>query len=73
MFQLDQLNGEIVNIIGNDFYVALDGTQFDAFVPPNPSSIPTPTRFATLSPYGCRGIYNVTQEPFHSINGNIGN
>jgi hypothetical protein len=73
MYQADQLSATILAINGLDLAINLDTLNFDAFVLPNPADVPTPVRFATLSPGGSQNIYNATIEPFQSLNGNTGN
>lgn len=73
MFQANELTGKIIYIDGTNFYLNIDARGFDAFVIPNPSTLPPPSRPASLSPGGSRNIYNSTVEPFHSLNGNTGN
>lgn len=72
MVQANELTGEIINISGTNFTLNINASNFDPFVIP-PPSFPPPTRPASLSPAGSRNIYNVTVEPFRSLNGNIGN
>lgn len=72
MTQLNSLTGQIVAIVGLTFSVNIDARQFDIFVIPNPSSLPTPSQPATLAPGGSRNLYNIATEAFQSLN-NIGN
>jgi len=72
MFQANELTAEIIGIVGTDFTLNVNSSQFDVFAIP-PPSLPPPTRPASLAPAGSRNIYNTTVEPFHSLNGNTGN
>lgn len=71
MFQINELTGQIlaVDVTNLIFTVNINTTQFDVFV--------TPSMFqeqpATVSPAGSRNLYNTTTEPFHSVNGGVGN
>lgn len=73
MFQANQLNVEILAINSNTFSLNMDSRPFDIFTVPSPSAYPVPTEPATLSPGGSRNIYNTNQEPFHSLDGSVGN
>ncbi len=72
MFQANELTSDILAINGTDFSINIDSSNFDAFSLPNPS-LPPPSKPASLAPAGSRNIYNITAEPFRSLNGNIGN
>jgi hypothetical protein len=72
MTQANELTGEIINISGTNFTLNINASNFDPFSIP-PPSFPPPTRPASLSPAGSRNIYNITVEPFRSLNGEIGN
>jgi hypothetical protein len=65
MVQADQITGLITAINGLNITVNVDASQFFPFVLPDPTSIPTPTQRATISPAGCRNIYDTQTEPFH--------
>lgn len=67
MVEADQKTTQILEINGDDFTVDMNSIQFSPFVPPDPDSLPTPTRFSTLSPGGSKNIYNSVQVPFHSL------
>jgi len=71
MQQANDLTGQIINILGNNFTLNIDASNFDLFVIP-PSS-PTPTIPASLSPGGSRNLYNITADPFRALNGQQGN
>ncbi len=73
MFQANEKTAPILYIDGTNFYLDLDSRKFDVFVIPSPSTLPPPSRPASLAPGGSRNIYNSTQEPFQSLNGNVGN
>lgn len=73
MYQVDNLTGTIIAINGFSFSIDIDSSGFSPFVAPNPSSLPTPSQPATLAPAGCRNIYDNQVEPFHSLNGGVGN
>lgn len=73
MFQANQLNAAILSINSNTFSVDVDSSGFDAFTVPNPLAFPVPSQPATISPGGSRNIYNTQSEPFHSLNGGVGN
>lgn len=73
MLEASGLTGQILAISSTNFTLSINATQFSPFVVPSPSAIPTPTQPASLSPAGCRNIYNNLVEPFHSLNGGIGN
>ncbi len=70
MFQLNGLTGQITSIDVTNliFTVAINATQFDQFTVPSTGEKP-----ATLSPSGCRNIYNNLSEPFHALDGMVGN
>jgi hypothetical protein len=73
MTQLDQKTAVIMQIIGLDFYMALDSTGFDSFVIPGAGI--TIERPATASPAGSNNLQfdNTTNYvPFQNLN-NIGN
>jgi|GEM_PF-1272821 len=72
MIQANELTGKIIAINGSTFSLDIDSRNFDTFVIPNPASIPTPSQPASLAPGGSRNNYNVTLEPFQSLN-NQGN
>lgn len=72
MIQANELTGQILAINGSTFSLDIDSRNFDTFVVPNPSSIPTPSQPASLAPAGNRNNYNVALEPFQSLN-NEGN
>ena len=69
MFQADNLTGQILVTDGTNFTLDINSLQFDAYK--------TPSAFqeqpATMSPSGCRNIYDISYEPFHSVNGQVGN
>lgn len=71
MYQANNLVGTIQSIIGSNFTLNLDSTQFDAFVVPS-GNVEQP---ATIAPFGSRNLQynnNTDQVPFQSLN-NIGN
>jgi hypothetical protein len=73
MQQANGLTGEIVRIVGTDFYLAIDSTYFDAFSVP--ADGPLVTKPASLSPAGSRNLQydNFSNNvPFQNLN-NIGN
>ncbi len=76
-YGMQQANGQVGRITlvsGTNFSLNLNSSGYDVFTVPNPLSIPTPSQPATLSPAGIgNGYYNTQVEPFHSLNGNIGN
>lgn len=66
--------GQITDITGTNFSLNINSSGFDAFAVPNPLLLPTPSQPATLAPNGIgNGYYNTEVEPFHSLNGNVGN
>lgn len=70
MYQANGLVGTVIAIVGNNFTLALDSTQFDTFsVPSNQDGSP-----ASLAPFGSRNVEynNSTNIAFESLN-NIGN
>lgn len=71
MVQLDQMTGTIIQIIGLDFYMDINSTQFDSFViPVSGSEAP-----ATVSPAGSNNLQfnnDTNYVPFQALN-NIGN
>lgn len=70
MFQADGLTGQIIDVDTTNLIltIAIDSTQFDAFVIPAMYK----EKPATLAPAGSRNNYNFTTVPFHS-EGNFGN
>lgn len=71
MYQANGLVGNITAISGNVFTLALDSSQFDAFIIP-PSTAETP---ASMAPFGSRNLQydnSTEQVPFQSLN-NLGN
>ena len=70
MYQANGLVGTIIGLSGNNFTLALDSTQFDAFSLPV-SQVDSP---ASLAPFGSRNVEynNSTNVAFESLN-NIGN
>lgn len=69
MFQMNGLTGEIVDIVGLNFYFDIDSSQFDAFVLPSFGK----EQPASLCSAGSRNLYNNTTVPFHSLDGSRGN
>lgn len=68
MFQANGLKGMVLTSVGQTISLNLNSIPFDLFVTPA-----NPTQTPSLSPSGARNIYNITQVPFHSENGLIGN
>lgn len=74
MFQINTLSGEIlvVDVTNLIFTINIDTIQFDSFSIPSGGEQP-----ATVSPSGSRNLTNLNTnlklEPFHSLNGLIGN
>lgn len=72
MFQANGLVGTIIEIIGTDFTLNLDSSQFDSFIIPTGNT----EQPATIAPAGSRNYQYMNQSslsvPFQSLN-NIGN
>ncbi len=64
MFQANELTGKIVAISSTSFSVDIDSRGFDPFVIPIAANVSIP---ASLAPAGCKNLYNVEGEPFHSL------
>jgi hypothetical protein len=71
MFQANELTAEILAINSLNFSLKVNATQFDTFATPG-ASFPPPSKPASLAPAGCKALYTVTTEPFHSLT-NTGN
>lgn len=69
MFQMNGKTGKIINIVGLNFYMDIDSSQFDTFAVPSFGQ----EQPASLCSAGSRNIYNNTTVPFHALDGSVGN
>ena len=69
MQQLADQTVEIIAVNVNDISINISSISFDPFsIPAGYVSKP-----ASISPGGSRNIYNITNVPFHSLDGTVGN
>lgn len=69
MYQLNAQTVQILNIIGLNFYMNIDSSQFDPFVIPSFGK----EQPASLCSAGAQNTYNFTVLPYRALNGAFGN